>query len=84
MMSGGSPILIYDIQYDDGNRGDYKSIFTLSPAHTISGVEGGAQYRFRYRAKNFNGWGPFGDVAYILAATVPDAPDAPRYISSTS
>ena len=83
-LNGGSPILIYNIQYDDGNRGDYRDIFTLSPTHTISGVEAGAQYRFRYRARNFNGWGPLSDIRYILAATVPDAPDAPRYTSSTS
>lgn len=82
-MDGGSPILVYNIQYDDGNRGDYRDIYSLSPAHTIPGVEGGAQYRFRYRARNFNGWGPFSEVRYILAATVPDAPDAPLYKSST-
>lgn len=83
---GGSFILSYNIQYDDGHRGDYRDVFQLSPTLTISGnvVEAGAQYRVRYRAQNFNGWGEFSDVAYILAATVPDKPNAPKYVSSTS
>ena len=29
--NGGSPILIYNLQYDDGNRGDYRDIYSLSP-----------------------------------------------------
>ncbi len=47
-------------------------------------IRPGSEYRIRYRAQNFNGWGEFSDVAYILAATVPDRPMAPIYISSTS
>jgi hypothetical protein len=47
-------------------------------------VKAGAQYRVRYRAQNFNGWGEFSDVAYILAATVPNRPVAPKYVSSDS
>ena len=34
--NGGSPILQYEVQYDDGARGPYKSIYTLSPRVTIS------------------------------------------------
>ena len=44
----------------------------------------GATYRFRYRARNYNGWGPYGDISYILAASVPGIPPAPIYVSSTS
>ena len=29
--NGGSPILIYNLQYDDGNRGDFEDIYSLSP-----------------------------------------------------
>jgi len=29
--NGGSPILMYNIQYDDGYRGEFNNIFTLSP-----------------------------------------------------
>ena len=82
--NGGSPILIYNIQYDDGNRGAFSDIYSLSPSQIISNVNAGAQYRFRYRARNFNGWGPLSDISYILAATRPSVPDAPHLISSTS
>ena len=47
-------------------------------------MNAGAQYRFRYRARNFNGWGPLSDISYILAATTTSVPDAPYLISSTS
>ena len=29
--NGGSPILIYNIEYDDGNRGAFSEIFSLTP-----------------------------------------------------
>lgn len=29
--NGGSPILTYNLQYDDGNRGDFSDIYSLSP-----------------------------------------------------
>ena len=34
--NGGSSILKYEIQYDDGNNGDYTSVYTLSPSITIT------------------------------------------------
>ena len=82
--NGGTPILIYNLQYDDGNRGGFVDIYSLSPTQTISPVVAGAQYRFRYRAKNFNGWGPLSEISYILAATKPSIPDPPVLQSSTA
>lgn len=40
--NGGSPILIYNLQYDDGNRGDFQDIYTLSPSTIISNIISGA------------------------------------------
>jgi hypothetical protein len=37
----------------------------------------------RYRAQNFNGWGPLSDISYITAATKMEKPLAPIYITST-
>lgn len=37
-----------------------------------------------YRAQNLNGWGPYSNVSYYIAATKPNAPLAPIYVSSTS
>jgi hypothetical protein len=82
---GGSPILNYEIQYDDGLRGAYKSIITLSPIVTITReINRGRQYRLRYRAQNFNGWGEFSEIGYIKSATVPSRPPAPVFYSSTN
>jgi titin len=83
--NGGSSILNYEIQYDDGDNGEYTSVYTLSPSITIStGIERSNTYRVRYRAQNYNGWGDYSDVGYITAATVPSIPDAPIYVSSSS
>lgn len=83
--NGGSPILNYEIQFDDGLRGAYSSVFTLSPIINLSsGIFRGRQYRLRYRALNFNGWGPFSEIGYIKAATVPSIPPAPVLYGSTA
>ena len=37
-----------------------------------SAVQSGSVYRFRYRAKNIHGWGPFSDNLILYAAKVPD------------
>jgi hypothetical protein len=82
---GGSPILQYELQYDDGARGSYKSMFTLNPINIITdGIQHGLEYRLRYRAQHFNGWGPLSDIAYIVAAGIPLKPPAPLYVSTTS
>lgn len=79
--AGGSPILQYELQYDDGARGPYKSVYTLSPLVAISqGVQRGLDHRVRYRARNFNGWGVFSEVAYITAAGPPVKPGPPVYL----
>lgn len=84
-LDGGSRILQYELQYDDGQRGPFKSVLTLSPLVVVTqGVRRGQEHRARYRAMNFNGWGPFSEVAYILAAGPPLAPGPPVYLSSSS
>jgi hypothetical protein len=84
-LDGGSSILQYEVQHDDGARGPYRSIYTLSPLVIVSyGISRGLEYRARYRAMNFNGWGPFSDVAYIRAAERPGKPGPPQLLWSTS
>jgi hypothetical protein len=41
-------------------------------------------YRYKYRARNINGWGDFSDPGYIFAADLPSQPEKPRLISVTS
>jgi hypothetical protein len=83
--TGGSTILQYEVQYDDGSRGDYNSIYTLTSTLLIThGILRSHEYKVRYRAMNFNGWGPYSDILYVRAAGVPRKPPAPEYISSDS
>lgn len=70
---------------DDGLSGNYVSIVgfdtnSLLTSYTItSGVIKGREHRFRYRARNSIGWGPFSDESAILAATIPTAPEKPLF-----
>jgi hypothetical protein len=83
--NGGASILQYELQYDDGQRGPFTSVFTLSPLTVVSqGIQRGLEHRARYRARNFNGWGPWSAVAYIAAAGRPGKPAAPTLASATA
>mmetsp|Transcript_23478 Transcript_23478/g.36174 ORF Transcript_23478/g.36174 Transcript_23478/m.36174 type:complete len:142 (-) Transcript_23478:1480-1905(-) len=83
--TGGTPILQYDIQYDDGAKGSYTSVYTLNTIITVStGIERGLEYRSRYRARNFNGWGDYSPIGYIDSVNLPTKPDPPLLLSSDS
>jgi len=59
---------------DDGvNGGSFYTVDkTLNLFTTIySGIVKGRNYGVWYRAWNVNGWGPFSDTQYILAASRP-------------
>lgn len=82
---GSSAILSYSIEMDDGMGGPFKALYgntvdSLSTSHQInSGIVEGRTYRFRWRAKNSVGWTNYSPIGYILAADVPDAPQAPVF-----
>jgi titin len=87
---GGATILSYEVQIDDGEEGDFTTFaggssknYVSLRAQASSGIVEGMTYRVRYRARNVNGWGEYSDSTYILAASVPEAPTKPLYISST-
>jgi hypothetical protein len=75
---------------DDGMGGFYKSMVGnlapyMTPTYaTTTGIERGLTYRFRYRARNCKGWGPFSDELYVLAAQKPSAPASSQRIDSSS
>ena len=75
--NGGTDIIGYQIQIDDGNNGNYRFVLggiedTLDTEVVITeGITKGKTYRVRYRAINSIGPGPWSDVEYIIAATVP-------------
>lgn len=86
--TGNDAILTYNLQIDDGNGGDFRSVAgdsirSLQRTHTItSGISRGVSYRFRYRAGNSVGWSAFSDNLVAQAATYPKAPPALTLASS--
>jgi len=88
--NNGSPIISYELQMDDGISGDFTSLVGASSnsMQTTFQVTGliikGRQHRFKYRAKNSVGWGPFSEESAVLAARVPDKPPQPLFLSFAS
>lgn len=83
--NGGSPILSYALEMDDGRNGDFKKLvgFTsnsLLTTYTItSGIQKGYEYRLRYRVKNAVGWSGYSPISFIIAANAPDTPPKPTF-----
>lgn len=79
----------YSIEMDDGNGGDFISLYgdtvnSLSTSFTIyNRISVGHTYRFRYRTRNLIGWSLYSPIAYVLAASIPDAPPAPIFLTAT-
>ena len=88
--NGGSDVLSYDLQMDDGEGGNFTSLIggegaadSLATTYTNGyNLISGNLYRFKYRARNVNGWSAsFSPIAYIRAATRPQRPAAPVFLS---
>jgi hypothetical protein len=82
--NGGSPVLSYHLQMDNGTRAttwlDVVGLAPDSTATTIivsSEIVSGTIYGFRVRARNIFGWGPYSTVTDIKAAREPGIPVAP-------
>jgi hypothetical protein len=85
---GGSTILSYSLEADDGQGGEFVAAvggspeteagrYTLNSHSLTTAIISGAIYRVRYRAYNVHGWGPYSPIGEIRAATPPAAPLAP-------
>jgi hypothetical protein len=83
---GGSPIISYELIMDDGLSGEFTSLNGLTKNSLLTtltvtdGLVKGRRHRFRYRAKNVVGWGPYSDDSFILAATVPARAERPYFL----
>lgn len=56
---------------------------TLALTATV-GAQSGLTYAFKYRAKNIYGWSDFSAITHVLAASPPDTPAKPEFISATN
>jgi hypothetical protein len=78
--NGGSPILSYSLEWDQGGGGLSFVALTgsdsdgLTVEQTITGLSAGASYQFRYRVRNTYGWGDYSDILTAVAASPPDTP----------
>lgn len=83
---GGSAIILYELQMDDGDSGEFRTIFSSDHETRLlvtQGIERGRYYRFRYRVKNVVGYSSYSEVAYIQAVDVPATPARPKFLSAT-
>jgi hypothetical protein len=80
---GGAPVLSYELQWDQGpaiqtwvalvgsSSDSLVTQFTVQDPGNPAYIVSGQLYRFRYRAKNRQGWGAFSVDSSIMAASVP-------------
>ena len=88
--TGGSPILSYSLEVDDGQGGSFRAMYgnitdSLSTFYLLKEPEmRGRVYRARYRVKNVVGWSGFSPVRQTRAASRPEAPPAaPKLTAAT-
>lgn len=90
VQNNGLPVVSYSLEIDDGNGGEFVSLYgdlanTMTLTYTFShNVQKGHTYRARYRALNQVGWSSYSPIGYLIAASVPDAPQAPQFVSATT
>jgi len=70
---------------DDGLGGDYQEVVvydTTQLQFTFTGLTVGYSYRVKVMVRSEVGDSPASNVAFMVAAALPDAPNAPSYYSS--
>lgn len=84
--TGGSAVVSYALDVDDGAGGSFNEIvggspttnpYTLNSKIVTTAIASGATYRARYRAYNVHGWGAYSPIGTIAAATTPAATPEP-------
>lgn len=76
-LSGGSPVLSLNLYWDQGiglwvSLTGSSPFYTLDQSYSVSLLQPGHDYNFKYRAINIFGVGEFSDISTIKAATNPD------------
>ena len=73
LLTGGSVILSYNLQFKDSLSTNYVTLTGEAPdnmllTYTRNGLTANRVYQFKYRVRNKYGWGPFSDSTSIRAA----------------
>ena len=75
--TGGSPILDYSLEIDDGSGYTGVSTNPIDPlvmSTIVTGLTSGHSYKFRYSARNLYGSSSYSPESTILAGTMPSKP----------
>ena len=77
-MNGGTEVLDYQLWSDQATDVFMPVISNLAAtSYLVTGLSVGDSYKFKVKARNAFGYSEFSEVVEILAAQVPDKPDAP-------
>lgn len=76
---GGSVILSYSLEIDDGLGGSFTPLYgvdgdTLVISTVYKNVTRGRLYQTRYRVRNAIGWSDYSPIGHLLAAKPPSTP----------
>ena len=88
--TGGSAILSYHVEMDDGNNGGFTTIagYPFDSLQRIfiitTGISKGNSYGVRYRSRNSLGLSDYSSITYILAGEAPSAPSIPVFSTASS
>jgi hypothetical protein len=79
--AGNSDVIAYSLYWDEGDASKTEADVPLYDAlvteFTVTGVTGGLTYRFRVRARNIYGSGPFSDETIVVPDDAPGKADIP-------
>jgi len=72
--AGNSAVIAYSLYWDAGDA--LATVFpeltdALVTSFTVNGVEGGRSYRFKVRARNIYGYGPYSDATLVIPDDAP-------------
>lgn len=73
----GRALLAYELWHDSGVGHGFTTSFRFGPSttrHRFHGLEPGAPYRLRMRARTSGGWSPFSPAAQFVVCGAPSAP----------
>lgn len=76
LQTGGSPIIEYQVDFDQGTS-TWTTSSTSTSTITFDGLTGGMTYSVRVAAVNKYGPSELSDTLSVIAAQEPDTPDAP-------